>query len=219
MLALTERRIESRQWLTDLCWKEDGNEGIAVAIRRSGSTRAEAGDGHDRDRPCLAGISDFLAPRPFGIVGHFPDNGGWRLRLRSRSFWLRKIDAALYRRRLRPADPWHSEGEGQGDHRARSRSRAGVSGVRAVSLEECARQRNVWSAPAGREAGGGRGAEPRADRDGRAQGLRGLLSQGIVRGDEAVRRVGGAPCLSSRGPLEGGAVRRVACPNPNPPAE
>jgi NitT/TauT family transport system ATP-binding protein len=41
--------------------------------------------------------------------------------------------------------------EGQGDHRAGSRSRPGVSGVRAVSLEERARQCDVWSAPAGRE--------------------------------------------------------------------
>ena len=45
-----------------------------------------------------------------------------------------------------------AQGEGQGDHGARARSRTGVSGVRIVSLEERARQRDVWSAPAGRQS-------------------------------------------------------------------
>src|SRR5208337_1094054 len=104
-------------------------------------------------------------------VGYFPDNRGWRLRFYSRSLRLRKVDAALYRRRFRPADPGRGEGEGQGDHRTWTRSRTGVSGVRAVSLEKRAWQRDVRPTPTGREAGGGGGAEPRADRDGRAQGL------------------------------------------------
>ena len=42
--------------------------------------------------------------------------------------------------------------KGKADHRARARSRAGVSGVCAVSLEERARQCDVRPAPAGREA-------------------------------------------------------------------
>src|SRR5271167_2858584 len=105
MLGLTEKHIESHPWLTGLCREERGNEGIAVAIRCSGGTRAEAGESHDRDRPCLSGVSDLLASRPFGVVGYFPDNRGWRLRFYSRSLRLRKVDAALYRRRFRPADP------------------------------------------------------------------------------------------------------------------
>src|SRR5580704_3262282 len=171
MLALTERHIESHPWLTDLCRKEGGNEGIAVAIRCPGGTRAEAGYGHDRDRPCLAGVSDILASRPFGVVRYFADNRGWCLRFHSRSFRLWKVDAALYRRWFCPADPGRGESEGQDDHWARTGSRTGVSGVRAVSLEKRAWQCDLWSAPTGREAGGGRGAEPRADRDGWTQGL------------------------------------------------
>src|SRR5207248_163928 len=87
---------------------------------------------------------------------------------------------ALYRRRFCEPDRGRRQDEGQAHRRARSRSRPGVSGVRAVSLEDRARQCDVWPAPAGWGIGGGGGAKPPTDRDGRDQGLRGFLYDKFV---------------------------------------
>ena len=61
-------------------------------------------------------------------------------------------------------------GEGQAGHRAGAGSRAGIPGVRAVSLEDRARQRDVRAARAGRRQARGRGTRPRADRAGASKG-------------------------------------------------
>ena len=67
--------------------------------------------------------------------------------------------------------------QGRGRHRAGAGSRPGVPGVRAVSLEDRARQRDVRADRAGRAAQDRRGSRARADRDGASQGLREFLSR------------------------------------------
>ena len=76
-----------------------------------------------------------------------------RVRLDPWTFGLRQVDASLYRRRLRAAQRRAGARRGQAGHWARPGPRAGVPGVRAVSLEDRARQCDVRPARAGRAQG------------------------------------------------------------------
>ena len=79
--------------------------------------------------------------------------GRRRVRLRPRPVGLRQVDPALHRRRLRGALDRVGDGRRQAGDRPGPRSRAGVPGVRAVSLEDGARQRHVRAQATGRGEG------------------------------------------------------------------
>ena len=179
----------------------------------------KAGFCDHRDRPRLAGLPDLGAQGSFGAIGYLPDDRRGGVRLHPRAVRLWQVDAALHRRWLRQSDQRRGEDEGTGDHGAGAGSRAGIPGVRAVSMEDRAGQCDVWPAPAGRASRRGRSTEPRPDRDGRAQGLRELLSEGAVGRHEAARRAGPDARLPSRGPVDGRAVRCARCSYPDAPAE
>ena len=109
---------------------------------------------------------------------------------------------------------------GPAGDRARARSRAGVPGIRAVSLEDRARQRDVRARAAGRARGAKRGARARElIAHGAPHRLRELLSEGTVRRHEAARRDRAHARLPAEHPADGRAVRRARRAHPHAPAE
>ena len=97
--------------------------------------------------------------------------------------------------------------------------RTRVPGVRAVSLEDRARQRHVRAARTRHGQVQGRREGARADRAGASHGLREFLSQGALRRHEAARRHRAHAGLWSEHPADGRAVRRARCPHPHRHAE
>ena len=105
---------------------------------------------------------------------------------------------------------------GQAGHRPGSRSRAGVPGVRAVSLEDRARQRDVRArSQQGVARAEAQQARARADRAGASDGLREFLSEGIVRRHEAAGRDRPHARLPAEHPADGRAVRRARRAHPH----
>src|SRR4029078_4003195 len=66
-----------------------------------------------------------------------------RVRLPDRRLWVWELDLSAHRRRLRGADARQGADVEYADHRSWPRARHGVSGLRAVSVADGARQPRV----------------------------------------------------------------------------
>ena len=102
----------------------------------------------------------------------------------------------------------------QADHRAGQRPRHGVPGLRAVSLDDGARQHRFRAAPAQAAKGGDRRHRRRISQAGRARALRRPLSEPAFRRHEAARGDRARACQQRQHALDGRAVRRARRAHP-----
>ena len=118
------------------------------STRRSWRRSSEAvGGWHHRDRAVVESIR-YRASRPASRAHGHHDFGRRRaIRLDRRTVGLRQVYIALRRRRICAPDHRPGSGHGQAGFRAGAGPRAGIPGIRAVSLEDRARQRDLRLGP------------------------------------------------------------------------
>src|SRR5450631_3067865 len=142
-----------------------------------------------------------------------------RIRRVARAVRMRQVDAALSDRRLSPGRDRHHRDRRQSGRRPRPRPRHRIPTLRAVSVEDGARQHPVRAGTARHAEGGARKARARFHRSCRPGRRWGQLPIATLWRHEAAQRDRAHARLRSEDSADGRAVRRARRADPRPDAE